>query len=224
MSDLPDKLESTINAWLDDPSSCSPKRLSGGYQGSIWLFEHEDIRYVVKVATHSRYFKSLLAFTLRHEHRVYQKLAGIKGIPQCYGFFQNRCLVLEFIEGQTLRRQQPEDPDRFYQSLFNIIQQLHQRGIAHADLKKKDNILVTAEGEPCLVDFGAAVVMRKGFRPVNTYLFHLAKRFDLNAWIKHKYKRRYENVSAEDAPYLQRTLIERFAAAIKRYYRRLFTA
>ena len=87
------------------------------------------------------------------------------------------------------------------------------------DLKKKDNLLVTHHDEPCVLDFGAAVIKKEGFHPINHFLYRLAIRFDYNAWVKHKYHNNMHNIDAADQIYYQRTSIEKIAKQIKRLFR-----
>jgi hypothetical protein len=106
----------------------------------------------------------------------------------------------------------------FYNALFACIQGLHARGVAHGDLKKKDNILVIDNRYPFLVDFNVAIIRNTGRAPVNHFLFRLFAHFDYNAWVKHKYDRKMDQVCEEDRYYYHRTWIESLSGWIKRGY------
>ena len=69
-------------------------------------------------------------------------------------------LLLEFIEGQPLRLSDNElvDRDKFFSALLVLILATHRAGVAHSDMKRKENILVGREGMPYLIDFGSAIV------------------------------------------------------------------
>jgi hypothetical protein len=69
-----------------------------------------------------------------------------------------------------------------------------------------------------VVDFGVAVIKKKGLMPINRYLYGLFQRFDYNAWAKLKYNGQFENMSADDRQYYQRTVVEKAASWIKRNY------
>jgi serine/threonine protein kinase len=129
-----------------------------------------------------------------------------------------RYLVLEYIDSVSLRSGRIVDRRAYFDTLFAHIRELHRRGVAHADLKRKENILVIGGRLPCLVDFGAAIVRKPGFAPLNHYLYELARRFDLNAWAKLKYQGRMEELTPEDRPFYRRTIVEKIAHAIKRPY------
>jgi serine/threonine protein kinase len=120
-----------------------------------------------------------------------------------------------------LREARIADRKIFFDTLFEQIQELHRRGVAHADLKRRDNLLVVDGRLPCLIDFGAAALRKPGFAPVNHYLYRLAKRFDYNAWAKLKYQGRMDELTPEDRAYYDRTGIEIVARAIKRSYLKL---
>jgi serine/threonine protein kinase len=105
----------------------------------------------------------------------------------------------------------------FFEDLLNLIKELHKAGVAHSDLKKKDNILVVKGKTPYIIDFGAAVIKKTGFAPLNLYLYNIARKFDFNAWVKLKYDR-YKNVSENDRKYYQWTVVERVSHWIKYLY------
>jgi serine/threonine protein kinase len=158
---------------------------------------------------------------LRHEHEVYKRLEGVTGIAKCYGLIANTYLAIEFIESDTIRKNRPDNDSDFYDQLLEIIHQLHQRKIAHMDLKKKENLLVGADGKPYVIDFGAAVIYKPGLHLINHYLYSLACRFDYNAWIKHKYMGRMAEISDADKRYYNRSVPEKIASKLKRSYLRI---
>jgi len=191
------------------------------YQGAAFLCETGGRRYFVKAAMGGGLEGWLRRWMLRREYDVYQRLTGFAGSPRCYGLLDGRYLVLEYIDGLTLRNGEIGDRRAYFDTLFAHIGELHRRGVAHADLKRKDNLLVIGGRLPCLVDFGAAIVRKPGFAPFNHYLYELARRFDFNAWAKLKYRGRMEELTPEDRPYYRRTVVEIIARAIKRSYLRL---
>lgn len=219
---LPADIANGLEQWLAGNNATASRVLSQGYQGKTVIYEQNGMRLVIKMPPTSGLLRFIYAMMLRHEYRAYSMLSGMSGIPRCYGLLHRRFLVLEYIDGETLRKKQPEDRDYFFARMLEIIKELHKRGIAHVDLKKKENILIVNGSEPVFVDFGVAARRKNGFRIVNDYIFRVAKHFDYNAWIKHKYNRQYESVSDEDRQYLKRTIIERISRIIKQFYRKLF--
>ncbi|MCP1727161.1 putative Ser/Thr protein kinase [Natronospira proteinivora] len=219
---LPESFEKHLVDWATTARRENRHHLSKGYQGQVLLYRDEKYQLVVKVPPRWWPYSWLSARMLRHEARVYERLQHIDGIPRCYGLLNNRFLVLDFIEGDCLREASLRQREKFYETFLGIIRRMHARGVGHADLKRKDNILVTPNDQPYLIDFGVATLRRRGgWHPINNFLFNVARRFDLNAWVKHKYRRRLEDCSPRDQRYLHRTWMERSGRWIKRQYRRL---
>ena len=83
--------------------------------------------------------------------------------------------------------------------------------MAHGDLKRKRNILVGPAEQPYVIDFGIAVVAhdQRGF------LFDLVRQVDRNAWIKHKYRGRTKDISAEDSAIYKPMRSERLMRMLK---------
>ncbi|GIT35333.1 MAG: hypothetical protein Ct9H300mP4_16520 [Gammaproteobacteria bacterium] len=65
-------------------------------------------------------------------------------------------LILEFIEGDSYRKKEHilENRDQFFSHLLSLILSIHDAGVTHGDLKRKDNILIGDKNQPYLIDFG----------------------------------------------------------------------
>lgn len=186
-----------------------------GYQGQIHVVEHGGRRLAVKVAPGYGLLAWLGRLTLRREARVYERLAGFPGSPVCHGLLRGRYLVLDYVEGVPLRQAKHYDRAAYFDTLLRYLKELHARGVAHADLKRKDNLLVVEGCRPCLIDFGAAIIRKPGFAPLNHLVYDLARQFDYNAWVKLKHRRRIERAPPEDLAYYRRTGAEKLAGRIK---------
>jgi predicted Ser/Thr protein kinase len=194
---------------------------SAGNQGSIHVGTIGDRRVLVKAAYGNPLMAWLRRKMLRRELRAYERLQGIAGIPRCYGMFCNQFLAIEFIDAPTYRHSPPVEWERFFERFLAIITAIHERGVAHGDLMRKSNILV-GEGEyPYLIDFGVATIHRPGFHPLNRLAHNFLWQHDYNAWLKHKYRREFENMTPEDARYYRPQVIDRLASVFKRTTRRL---
>lgn len=187
-----------------------------GHQGDLHVGEVDGHRIFVKAATGNPLAASIRRWMLRREYDAYRRLEGIPGIPRCFGFYDGRYLVIEAIDGRSLRDAVIHDRGKFFAQLFRIVDAMHARGVAHGDLMRKDNILVDSTGHPALVDFGASIINRRGFHPLNHVAYRFFAQHDLNAWLKHKYRRRWELVTPEDARYHRRLLFDNLARRIKR--------
>ncbi len=212
--------------------------VSSGYQGVVYKIRSgssffdgmeldgrlPDNQYlIVKEVMGSPFIRKLRRWMIRREYEVYRRLDGISGIPRCFGLINGDQLVLEFIDGQPLRLSDNElmDRDKFFSALLTLILATHRAGVAHADMKRKENILVSSLGAPSLIDFGSAVVRKKSSGLWNRWIFDLACKIDLNAWIKHKYLGRYDEITADDAQYFRPTFVERGARIVRRIWRRV---
>ena len=217
---LKDLTESDLIQWIEASLANRTNILAAGVQGQTLKYEDEQNCLVIKTPHGRGLIKYFHILMLRHEYQVYEKLQGYGFAPRCYGLLADRYLVIEYVNGEPIRNARPTNEVLFFQQLFNAIQQLHENGVAHFDLKKKDNLLVINGEQPCLIDFGAAVIKKTGCcRIFNRFWYRLAKQFDYNAWIKHKYQNQFERITAEDSPYYHRTAIEIVAHKLKRFYK-----
>ena len=98
-----------------------------------------------------------------------------------------------------------------------MLHDFHAAGVAHGDLKRKDNVLVAAGERPVVIDFGTAV-QRNGSLPDQLF-FRLIRRFDYNAWIKAKYDGDYESISAADLEWYRPTIVESLFRQVRRFWR-----
>ena len=181
--------------WLD--SSDAGIAPTSGYQASIRIYQGPAGAFAIKEPSGSWLRGTISRVAVRREADVYRRLQGIPGIPTCFGFLNDRYLVLEHVPGDTLQALQDQLANReeFFKKLLETLRTMHDAGVAHGDLKRKQNILVGPGEQPYVIDFGIAVVAhnRRGF------LFNLVRQVDQNAWIKHKYRGQTKDVAAEDA-------------------------
>ena len=193
---------------------------AGGSQSHVYVYVDPAGRYAVKIPRGNPLWGWVERWIIRRERSIYARLDGLPGIPRCHGLVDGRYLVLDYVEGESFRAAQARlDPAHpFFERLREIIEAVHGRGVAHTDLKRKDNLLVQAGDTPCIVDFGAAMV--RGGNPLSRGLFRIARQFDRNAWIKLKYDG-YRNIAPEDRTHLRRLGIERASHWIKRRLRHL---
>jgi serine/threonine protein kinase len=207
---------------LEDAIAASAGRVLGrGYQASVELHSTADGDVVVKKPHRGALLGWLWRYLLRREQSVYERLAGVPGIPRTYGLIAGEYLALEYVPGPSLREHESRLTDRaaFFAKLLETLRAMHAAGIAHADLKRKDNIIVAAGERPCLIDFGFAA--RRGRSWLGRAWFEHQRQGDYNAWIKLKYGRRLEPaeaaavLSAEDAALYRPQWTERVARALR---------
>jgi predicted Ser/Thr protein kinase len=195
--------------------------LGHGYQASVELYSTPAGDFVVKKPHRAGLLAPLWRHLLRREHAVYERLAGVPGIPRTYALIDDEYLALQYVPGPSLRAYEAQIADReaFFTRLLDTVNAMHAAGIAHADLKRKDNIIVGPGERPFLIDFGIAV--RRGGSRLSRSWFEHSMQADRNAWIKLKYGRRIESAEAEavlspaDAALYRPLWTERIARAIR---------
>lgn len=213
-----------LRGWLASGRRGQAHVLGQGYQAKAFVYElQDDTKLVIKTAKGWGLKRWLRQWMLRREYAAYRRLNGLNGIPHCFGLIDGRYLVLEYIEGSTFRERQDalRRDSVYFDRLRQDIAAMHHRGVAHTDLKCKDNLMVRTSGQPCMIDFGVAVVRKPGFAPINHFFYRIAKRFDQNAWLKLKYGH-YRHIPHGEAAQLYRTPIERGAHWLKARYREYF--
>ena len=191
--------------------------VGAGNQGAVFLYERDGQKLLVKAATGKGPLFALRQRMLRREYDVQQRLAGVEGVPVCYGMLEDRFLLREYVDGVIFRHAQFSDRDAFFEKLWDLLTVMHERGVAHSDLKRKENILVTPDEQPVLIDLGMSVLLRDGVHPFNRIAFDWAARMDRNAWAKHKYFGRYDRISGPDLERYDPTLPERVAKVRPRF-------
>jgi serine/threonine protein kinase len=209
---------SELKHWIESSLASNSHVLAAGYQGKTLLYESDSHKFVIKIPHGKGVSRLIHTHLLRHEYKVYRRLAAYPYAPDCYGMVDNRYLVLEYVEGTTIRDHRPDDENAYMVKLFDAIRQLHACDVAHMDLKKKDNLLVTVDDNPCLLDFGTAVIRKRGLHPLNRFRYRLARQFDYNAWVKHKYHDRMNALSDADRVYYKVTRIEALASWLKQSF------
>ncbi len=113
------------------------------------------------------------------------------------------------------------DRDALFAKLLATLRAMHAAGVAHGDLKRKDNIIVGAGERPYLIDFGIAVRRSATSALWNRCVFEPLVQMDYNAWVKLKYGRRIDPeaepgvLSAEDAALYRPLLVERVARIVR---------
>lgn len=211
MTSTPSRIAHRIRT-LDLSEGCL---LGQSNQGDVRRFDIDGQELAIKSPKGRGLARVLRQATLSHEHRAYQRLAGLSGFPACHGMSDQGWLLLDFVPGHPFRDANLTDHQDYFDQLLEIILAMHGRGVAHGDLKRKDNLLVTEDGQPVILDLGAATLRKSGWRPLNHRLFNFIRQTDLNAWVKLKYGG-YQGVSERDLSRLRRSGLERILTRLRR--------
>lgn len=214
MSQSDFELPAFLPRWVESSLEQGDNILARSNQGTVLHFKEAGAEFLVKTAMGTGTVRRAREATLLREYSAYRRMEGLAGVPRCYGLLDRRYLVLEKVRGTHYREAEFEDRESWFTELLAVIRSFHDRGVAHGDLKSKSNLLVTHDQHPCVIDFGTTVLHRSGLHPLNNALFDYLRRLDINAWVKHKYRGRYEDASPEDAELLD---YSRFESLLRRY-------
>jgi protein kinase-like protein len=112
-----------------------------------------------------------------------QTLASLHGAPAIVHVFDfleangTAYIVMELLSGETLEdrlkregKLDPEAVDKILWPLLDGLEQVHKAGFLHRDIKPA-NILLTKEGKPTLIDFGASRAAMAGRTTALTAIF-----------------------------------------------------
>lgn len=156
------------------------RELKSDLFGTVWRGEAGDREFVLRDTRGARWWSAWLARTLcRREARALARLDGLPGTPRLLGA-DRQTLRREWIEGRPMQLARPQDP-AYFRAARTLLARLHRRGVAHNDLAKEPNWIVTPEGRPALVDFQLARVAPRRGR-----LFRILGREDIRHLLKHK--------------------------------------
>lgn len=206
-----------IETWLRGRLGDSERTLLGqGYQATVHRHATPFGDIVVK-SPHAGLLGLLARRAIRREAEIYRRLEGIAGIPKFHTLLDDEHLVIENIEGPSYRDHQHEleDRDTFFANLLATLDAMHAAGVAHGDLKRKDNLLVGPGRRPYLIDFGIACASDGTTRGWRRWRFESLKQLDVNAWVKLKYGREPTGLSEADAKRYRPLLLERIARWIR---------
>jgi RIO-like serine/threonine protein kinase len=196
---------------LRKPTSTSPV---------IWRIEENGVRAIVKDFRFNGFlFRNTVGrFLIWREAKAYRRLKGLKGIPTLYRSIDGIALVIEEIRGRDIEPLEiiSRLSEDFYKDLRLLIEKIHNRGIAHCDLKRAPNIILGNDGKPYIVDW-AASISRHEFRffPLR-YIYERFIQDDLNTITKLKLKYCPERVTPkEKSKYTKRSKAEIIIRTIK---------
>jgi len=148
------------------------RRLAEGGMSVVYIGERADGRFEMQVAI--KVLKSgrlnIAPERLEAETRILARLQhpGIaRLIDSGAGDDGEPYLVMEFIDGTPIDRHctaqdlDTRDRVRLALAMADALEYAHQRQVVHCDIKPA-NVLVRADGRPCIVDFGIAALAQRG--------------------------------------------------------------
>jgi RIO-like serine/threonine protein kinase len=182
--------------------------------------EQDGVRAIVKDFCFNGFlFRNTIGrFLVWREKKAYGRLKGMKGVPTLYRAIEGLALVIEAIPGKNIESMETmaKISDSFFKDLRVLVENIHEHGLAHCDLKRAPNIILGDDGKPYIVDWAASISKREfGFFPLYL-IYETFIQDDLNAIIKIRLKHHPENVTPEEKnQYAHRSMAERVIRNIK---------
>lgn len=128
--------------------------------------------------------QTLGRFLIWRELRAYRALQGHPSVPRLFGRIDGFAFAMEYRPGVRLARSLAgRVPADLPAALEKAVHAMHERGVAHLDLRHRSNVLVDGEGAPVLLDFASAVCFRPGGAAAR-FLLPFFARMDLRALAK----------------------------------------
>lgn len=151
-----------------DLAACTERllRRAAGAKPAILLVRWGTRRLIVKDFSQN-------AWVLRHiygrwvvatETRIYAHLEGVEGVPTFRGRIDPFAFAVDYVEAPSLKAYRRKTlPAAVFDRLAKLQAELHRRGVVHLDSHQKRNILLTAGGQPWIVDFASSHYLGTGW-------------------------------------------------------------
>ncbi len=158
----------------------------------------------------------------RREMRFYTRLSDLPYVPALLGKWSETGFIHEYVPGRPLSRENPV-PDRFFDRLNDLFDQLHRRQIAYVDANKPQNILLGDDGLPHLIDFQISWDLHElGNHAFNRWWLSKLQREDLAHLLKHKKRLRPDEMTGQEWERVEhRSLLIRLHRFISKPWSRL---
>ncbi|HXV74689.1 MAG TPA: hypothetical protein VD788_00090 [Candidatus Polarisedimenticolaceae bacterium] len=133
-------------------------------KGEITLRTLDGKRFAVKDYRPRPFLmrQTLGRYLVGRECRAYHAAGRIDGLARYAGRVDRFALATEWVEGRTLNGFAPgAQPADLFERLAGLLRALHERGVALADLHRRD-VIVGPRGELTVVDLAAAWMLKPG--------------------------------------------------------------
>jgi hypothetical protein len=153
------------------------------------------------------------------EVRSYRRLRGESCVPALVGRIDRHAFAVEEVPGELLvyAPSRFREADRYLARLEQRVARLHELGIAHMDLRSRDNVLLRPDGEIVLVDLAGAVHVRPG-SILHRLLFPLLTLPDRAALLKWKWMLAPDRLTEDERARFDRFQIARRLWPFNRKY------
>lgn len=192
-------------------------REGGGSRPDVLLIEIDGHKAVLKDQSGADKMFALLVGPLLNwrECKALKKLANIDCIPNLLAQPTKRSFLMSYHESEQITNLEKFTPDWpiFFEKFAAAIDEIHQAGVAHNDLRNPTNTLVTPNGDPILVDLVACFCRGRSWNLPNQWMFNKFSQVDLSAITKIKSKVAKELIT--DSDLLPEQIAGKFGLAVK---------
>jgi hypothetical protein len=159
----------------------------------------------------------------RREAWALRKLEGVAGVPRLLGQPTHNALLMEYIEGESVRDlRRGALTAEFFERFYALVANVHRRGLAHCDLRSKGNIIVGPNNQPYLVDFVAHFKNGQWWNPLTRWAYRKLCEADRTGVARMKKKFLREALTEDEKVALKRdgnTFLARAARVVGRSIR-----
>jgi hypothetical protein len=207
-------------------------RQGGGSRPDVLLIEIQGQRAVLKDQNGAdKLFAKLIGPILNwRECKALSKLAALDCVPDLLSKPDARSFLMSHHESEQITRTALIQPDwpSFFIKLSAAIQQVHDAGVAHNDLRNPTNTLITPSGDPILVDLVACFCLGQPWNIANRWVFSKFCQVDRSAITKMKQRLapqllNDDDVQAEQIAGRAGMAVRDLGQVIRRISRKLFT-
>ena len=198
-------------------SRCATELILKGRWGNadIYRFFKDNDSWVVKDFQPRPFFvrHTYGAWMVGVELSAMRLLAGLKGFPREPFRLDRFAFAYRYTPGIGIGEDDAETTPAFFEALEKLVEKMHERGVAHLDIRAAKNILITDRGEPFILDFQSYAPLKKFPR----FLRKLLMDVDRSGVYKH-WKRKFpETMGQERAMFLERMNLQRRFWILKGY-------
>jgi hypothetical protein len=131
--------------------------------------------------------RAIVGPTLRREAGVVQALSSLPSVPRLLGLVGRDGYVMEKLEADRLPHLKDNDlTPEFFDALWAELRAMHDLGVAHGDLRRKNILIDTNDRSPKLIDFGTAVVLGENPAYFRRSVYRKVRRIDQMHYAKLK--------------------------------------
>lgn len=134
-----------------------------GLQSSVYEVDWNGTRGAVKdFSKLPPLFRFFIApILVQREVKALKHLDGTPGIPRFLGQIDRLAFATQLIDGRPVSGiHKGEMPTEAFARMAKVVAAMHARGVAHGDLKRRSNLLLTPQNEIFVIDFAAAIIAR----------------------------------------------------------------